>query len=100
MSTNPSTPLSTIPEKDSLPPFRTRSSSFSETLSPHDPLLWPRRKKYVVLASMCYITFLTDFLAGYGVPMTVPQARDWKISVIDAGRSLSGNTFVSLFDLG
>lgn len=49
----------------------------------------------IVLAVVCYMTFMTDFLASYGVPMHVPQAKEWGISTLDSGRSLSGNTFVS-----
>jgi len=42
------------------------------------------------------MTFMTDFLAGYGVPMIIPQAKEWKLTPADSTRSLSGNTFVSL----
>ncbi|KAI5805159.1 major facilitator superfamily domain-containing protein [Geopyxis carbonaria] len=62
-----------------------------------DPLRWSTKKKHAVLAAICYMTLMTDFLAGYGVPMTVPQAKDWKLSTVDAGRSLSGNTFTQGF---
>ncbi|KAF8248531.1 MFS general substrate transporter [Wilcoxina mikolae CBS 423.85] len=42
---------------------------------------------------MCYMSFLTDFLAGIGVPMMVPQSKEWNVSLVDVSRSLTGNTF-------
>lgn len=66
-------------------------------LSPDDPILCSHRRKVGILAAMCYLTVLTDFIAGYAVPMTVPQAKEWGISVVDAGRNLSGNTFMQGF---
>lgn len=42
---------------------------------------------------MCYMSFLTDFLAGIGVPMMLPQSKEWGISLVDAARSMTGNTF-------
>lgn len=47
--------------------------------------------------AICYMTFMTDFLAGYGVPMIIPQGKEWGISSVDASRSLSGNTFMQGF---
>lgn len=73
------------------------SSTIHLGISPDDPVLWPHRRKVGILAAMCYLTVLTDFLAGYAVPMTVPQAKEWGISIVDAGRNLSGNTFMQGF---
>jgi MFS family permease len=39
------------------------------------------------------MSFLTDFLAGIGVPMMLPQSKEWGISLVDAARSMTGNTF-------
>ncbi|KAA8908147.1 major facilitator superfamily domain-containing protein [Sphaerosporella brunnea] len=64
----------------------------AETCDPWDPINWPNRKKIMCLLSLCYMSFMTDFLAGYGVPMMVPQSKEWGISLVDATRSLSGNT--------
>ncbi|CCX08386.1 major facilitator superfamily domain-containing protein [Pyronema domesticum] len=58
-----------------------------------DPLKWSPKKKNLILAVMCYMSFLTDFLAGIGVPMMLPQSKEWGISLVDAARSMTGNTF-------
>lgn len=71
------------------------SATTLKGLHPNDPLLWSKWKKLTVLAVLCYVTFLTDFLAGYSVPMTIAQQKDWNLSYVDASRNLSGNTFVS-----
>ncbi|KAI5849177.1 major facilitator superfamily domain-containing protein [Tricharina praecox] len=58
-----------------------------------DPLNWLRGRKYLFLATICFMSFLTDFLSGYGVPMMLPQSQEWGVSLIDVTRSLTGNTF-------
>jgi hypothetical protein len=72
-------------------------SETSTLLDPHDPLNWSWHKKHLVLGAICYMTFMTDFLSGYGVPMIVSQAADWNISIENATRSISGNTFMQGF---
>ncbi|PWW79971.1 MFS transporter [Tuber magnatum] len=68
-----------------------------KTYDQNDPLMWPWGKKHLVLAAICYMTFMTDFLAAYGVPMIIPQAKEWKLTPADSTRSLSGNTFTQGF---
>ncbi|KAF8533324.1 major facilitator superfamily domain-containing protein [Trichophaea hybrida] len=69
------------------------SSIFTSARNSLDPLRWSSRKKHLILAAMCYMSFLTDFLAGIGVPMMVSQSEEWNVSLVDISRSLTGNTF-------
>ncbi|KAI5840785.1 major facilitator superfamily domain-containing protein [Morchella snyderi] len=92
--------LATDPERNANTLVSASSSEYTETTKfkdPHDPLQWSWKKKHLILVAICYMTFMTDFLAGYGVPMIIPQGKEWGISSVDASRSLSGNTFMQGF---
>ncbi|KAG0134955.1 major facilitator superfamily domain-containing protein [Tuber indicum] len=73
------------------------SSNNGITYDQNDPLVWSWKRKHLALFAICYMSFMTDFLAGYGVPMIIPQAKEWKLSPADSTRSLSGNTFTQGF---
>lgn len=61
---------------------------------PNDPLNWSRRKKWSIMAIVAYCAAMPDMQAGFGIPLVVPQAIYWDISITDSGRSMSGNVFV------
>ncbi len=42
--------------------------------TPDDPLNWPSRKKWVIVAIMAYIAFLADYTGGTAIITVIPQA--------------------------
>jgi hypothetical protein len=58
-------------------------------------LQWSWRKKHQVLFVIAFCAIIPDMTSAWGVPLIVDQSVYWGITTDNAGRSLSGNVFVS-----
>jgi hypothetical protein len=61
---------------------------------PEDPLNWSWSKKHGILIALGVSALLTDWGMTWGTVLFEMQAADWKMSVPDVAKSLSGGIFL------
>ncbi|RAQ53528.1 MFS transporter [Aspergillus flavus] len=61
--------------------------------TPNDPLNWPSRKKWFLVAIVAYIALLADYTGGAAIITVIPQSMQWELSQATVQRAVVGNLF-------